>query len=197
MTLNLLFSAVAMSLSLFAFGYYVRSILKGYTQAHPFSWTIWGISTCVIFAAQTTAGAGYGAWAIGLSGLAALGIAVLSLRGPRSVGVHSLDIACLIAAMVSLLIWYATNDPLWAVVLITCVDSLGFIPTLRKAYHSPHSEPITFHLLMGLRGLFVVAALEQYSITTLLFPLTVSVFCCLLIAVLLIRRKHLTQPSPL
>lgn len=192
MTVQLSLSMVAMLVSLFAFAQYAQSILKGRTLAHPLSWTIWGISTCVIFAAQISGGAGYGAWAIGVSGLAALSIALLSIKGRGSVSVHRLDIACLVAALVSLPIWYITNDPLWAVVLITFVDSLGFIPTLRKAYQLPYSEPITFHLLMGLRGVLVIAALEHYSVTTLLFPLTVSVFCGLLISLLLMQRRKQT-----
>ena len=85
-------------------------------------------------------------------------------------------------------LWYFTADPMWAVVILTVVDLLGFGPTLRKAFHFPHEENLTFFGLFLLRNLLVIVALEHYSVTTLLFPAAVALACLLLILLIGYRR---------
>jgi hypothetical protein len=91
----------------------------------------------------------------------------------------------------SLPLWYLTSDPLWAVVILTTVDALGFGPTMRKAYHFPHSESVLFFALFATRNLLVVLALEQYSVTTVLFPAVIAAACLLLMALMTYRRRAL------
>ena len=85
-------------------------------------------------------------------------------------------------------LWYFTADPMWAVVILTVVDLLGFGPTLRKAFHFPHEENLTFFGLFLLRNLLVIVALEHYSVTTLLFPAAVALACLSLILLIGYRR---------
>jgi hypothetical protein len=82
-----------------------------------------------------------------------------------------------------------TSDPLWAVVVLTTVDLLGFSPTIRKAYKHPYEENMTFFTLFMVRNIFVILALESYSVTTVLFPLSIAVACSLLLIMLRYRRK--------
>ncbi|WP_404361378.1 hypothetical protein [Methylotuvimicrobium sp. KM1] len=92
------------------------------------------------------------------------------------------------AALSSLPLWYFTSDPLWAVVILTTVDVLGFGPTIRKAYHQPQSEPLNFYALFAIRNLFVVMALEHYSVTTVLFPAVLGLTCVFIMALMMYRR---------
>lgn len=75
--------------------------------------------------------------------------------------------------------------------LLTTIDILGFGPTLRKAFSQPQQEPLWFYALFLLRNLAAAAALDTYSLTTLLFPLAISAACTLAITILVIRRRHL------
>lgn len=93
------------------------------------------------------------------------------------------------AAVSAVPLWYVTDDPLWAVVILTLVDLLGFGPTLRKAFHFPHEENLTFFGLFLLRNLLAILALEHYSVTTVLFPAAVALACLMLIVLILYRRK--------
>jgi len=173
-----IFSALAMALTFFAFVPYIRGILRDAIRPHLFSWVIWATTTLIVFLASLAAGAGVGAWPIGLSGTITLGIALLAYRkssGDRTV--TRLDWFFFLAAMCALPFWYFTADPLWAVVILTSVDLLGFGPTLRKAYHQPHEESIPFFGIFMLRNLLVLAALEHYSLTTVLFPATIALAC--------------------
>jgi hypothetical protein len=108
-----------------------------------------------------------------------------------------------VAALCALPCWFFTNDPLWAVVTLTIVDLMGFGPTIRKAYDHPHEESAIFFALSALRNLLVILALQNYSLTTVLFPAAVG-FACLLLALLwfiervtlLRRRKRNRDNSP-
>jgi hypothetical protein len=93
--------------------------------------------------------------------------------------------------MSSLPFWYLTSDPLWAVVILTSVDIFGLGPTVRKAYAKPHEESVSFFALIVVRNGLAIMALELYSVTTVLFPAAVMVFCLLLVAVIVVRRKAL------
>ncbi len=97
----------------------------------------------------------------------------------------------LLTALSSLPLWYFTSDPLWAVVVLTTVDVLGFGPTIRKAYVSPHSESLPFFMLFAIRNMLVIGAVESYSATTVLFPAVIALVCILLVAMIIYRRRVL------
>ena len=187
--LKLFFSTLAIALTLFAFFPYIRSILLGETKPHVFSWIIWGLTTTIVFFAQIGDKAGIGAWPIGLSGLITLSIAVLAFLKRSDISITRIDYLFFSAALMSLPFWYFTSEPLWAVLILTIVDLLGFGPTIRKVYDSPYSENQTFFVLFALRNILVVLALEHYSVTTVLFPISVAVACFILLALINYRRK--------
>lgn len=186
-------SAVAIALTFIAFFPYIRSILKGDIKPHVFSWIIWGITTFVVFLAQLEGKGGVGAWPIGVSGVITLFIAFLAFIKRSDITITALDWMFLTLALSSLPFWYFTSDPLWAVVILTTVDILGFGPTVRKAFEAPYSESLLFFALFAARNFIVILALENLSVTTVLFPAIIAIACVLLILVILYRRRALSS----
>ncbi|SEH06888.1 Uncharacterised protein [Candidatus Venteria ishoeyi] len=182
-------SAIAIVLTFMAFFPYIRSIILGTVKPHVFSWVIWGTTTFVVFLAQLQDNAGVGAWPIGVSGLITIFIALLAFMKRGDISITRIDWVFFISAMSSLPFWYLTSDPLWAVVILTIVDVLGFGPTIRKSYDQPFSESLVFFSIFTARNLIVVMALENYSITTVLFPSIVAVTCILLMSMIIYRRS--------
>lgn len=190
-----LLSATASALTIVAFAPYIRGIVKGTLRPHLFSWVIWSATTLIVFAAAIEGGAGVGAWPIGLSGLLTLFIATLAWRQTGDRSITRIDWLFLVMAMSSLPFWYLTADPMWAVIILTTVDLLGFGPTLCKAYHQPHEEGVSLFAIYAFRNLLVIGAMEAYSITTLLFPTAIAVACLGVIGVVLYRRGRVgTHP---
>lgn len=181
-------SALAIALTLFAFLPYIASTWRGQTRPHVFSWVIWGITTFIVFLAQVKDGGGAGAWPIGVSGVITIGVAIVAYLKRADISITRLDTLFFIAAVSAVPLWYFTADPMWAVAILTVVDLLGFGPTLRKAFHFPHEENLTFFGLFLLRNLLVILALEHYSVTTLLFPAAVALACLSLILLIGYRR---------
>jgi hypothetical protein len=179
---------LATALTLLSFYPYIRSIMRKETKPHVFSWVIWGVTTCLVFAAQLSGGGGIGAWPTAVSGLISLGIAMLAYRCKSDVRITRLDWICLMGAFASMGIWIFTADPLWAVIVLTVIDTLGFLPTIRKAYHQPFEENMTMYVIVFFRNLIGMLALETYSTTTLLFPAVMSLTIVIAVPLILFRR---------
>ncbi len=183
-------SGIAVAITLLAFIPYIRAILRGSVRPHVFSWVIWGTTTFLVFLAQLQAEGGIGAWPIGISGIITIYIAALAYHYKADITISRSDWLFFMLALSSVPLWLATADPLWAVVILTTIDLLGFGPTLRKVYHAPYSESLLFINLFALRNLLVIAALESYSIATLLFPAVIGGACLCVGGVMIIRRRQ-------
>lgn len=193
MTYKEFLSAVAIALTLIAFYPYIRSIVQGKTKPHVFSWVIWGSTTFVVFLAQLEDNGGVGAWPIGVSGMITLGVAIMAYLKRADITITRTDWVFFIAAISSLPLWYFTSDPFWAVVILTTVDVFGFGPTVRKAYSHPFEEQLMFFALFAARNVIVILALENYSLTTVLFPATIATICLLLMIMVRYRRQTLSS----
>lgn len=182
-------SAVAIALTFAAFLPYIRKIIDGAIKPHVFSWVIWGSTTFVVFLAQLEGDGGVGAWPIGVSGVITISVALLAWLKRTDVTITATDWVFFVTAMSSLPLWFFTSDPVWAVVILTIVDVLGFGPTVRKSYLYPHSESLLFFSLFAARNLLVIVALKTYSITTVLFPAVIAAACLLLLLLVSWRRR--------
>ncbi len=190
-TLKLILSLLATGLTLGSFYPYLRSIFKGHTQPHVFSWIIWGITTCIAFAVQLTNGGGLGAWPIGISGILTLGTAVIAYSKKVEITITRLDWVFFFASLSTLPLWYFTDNPLLAIVFLTLIDVLGFVPTIRKWLRYPESENMTTYVLILFRNFFAMGALEHYTTTTLFFPAMMSVTILCIVPVIEVKRRVL------
>ena len=184
-----LLAAAAIVLTFAMFAPYIRSIHQGRTKPHAFSWIIWALSTVVVFFAQLAGRGGSGAWPIGVSGIITAYIAVLAYRKHCDRSITKMDWVFLAVALAALPGWFLTSNPLSAVVLLTAVDLAGFGPTFRSAYGQPRDERIGFYSLGAVRNGLAIAALEQYSLTTVLFPAAVGIACVVFVAMVAYRRS--------
>lgn len=188
-------SAFAIALTLIAFLPYIYSILRGMTRPHIFSWVIWGSTTFIVFLAQLADGAGVGAWPIGVSGIITIYIAMLAYSRKADASIKVVDWVFFTLAMASLPVWFVTSDPVWAVIILTFVDVLGFGPTIRKAHAKPYEEQLALFVIMTLRNVVVITALENYSITTVLFPAALASASTLVAILIIYRRRMLPQQA--
>jgi hypothetical protein len=182
-------SWLAIALTFGAYLPYIWRILQNATRPHAFSWLIWGLTTALVFFAQLSAGGGAGAWPIGVSGAITLGVAALAVWKRTDLTVTRADWFFLLSALSALPLWFGTADPVWAVLVLTTVDLLGFGPTLRKAWALPHEEDAGFFALFAVRNAVAIGALEQFNLATVLFPAATGLACLALIALLFFRRR--------
>ena len=188
-----LLSALAIAITFIAFIPYIRSIHQGITKPHAFSWIIWASVTFIVFLATLSDKGGAGAWPIGISGLITLYVAFLAYSKKSDLMISNIDWFFFIIAMTSIPLWYFTSNPLWSVIILTTIDLLGFVPTFRKSYNQPYQEQLTFFNLMASRNIITMIALENYSLTTILFPAATAIACILFVFMVLIRRTKIIK----
>lgn len=183
-------SVAAIALTIIAYVPYVAAIRAGRVKPHFFSWLIWSLTTAIVFFAQLAAAGGAGAWPTAVSAAITIYVAWLSLVLRSDFSANRADWVFLTAALLSLPLWYLTDDPLWSVVILTVIDALGFAPTLRKAWARPHEESMQFYLIFTVRSVLSVWALESRTLTTVLFPAAMVVACILVCGLLWWRRRQ-------
>jgi hypothetical protein len=182
-------SLAAIVLTVVAYVPYIKAIRAAQVKPHFFSWLIWSLTTAIVFVAQLAAQGGAGAWPTGVSAAITVYVAWLAMVLRSDFTATKIDWTFLIAALLSLPLWYLTDDPLWSVVILTVVDALGFGPTLRKVLARPEEESLLFYALFAVRSALSVLALESLSMTTVLFP-AVMVVACVWVCILLWWKRR-------
>ncbi len=170
---------------------YLRSIYKGKTKPHPFSWFIWGLLTAIGFFAQLSDGGGIGSSIMAASALISFGIAGIGYKMRDEIIVGKSDKWAFVLSLTAIPLWYFTGSALWSVILITLIDAGGFYPTYRKSWHHPEQESVMSFLLGGFKHFFTILALANISIITALFPFSLLITNLGLIALIYYRKKVL------
>ncbi len=116
---------VSSAVCVFGYIFYAQQILTAKIKPHIFSWIIWATTEGIAFFAQSSGGSGPGAWASGFTAISCIMIALLSLkRGEKNI--TGSDKVTFMLAMSAMPLWYVTNNPLYALVLLTIMDLSAF-----------------------------------------------------------------------
>lgn len=190
-----LVAAAGVVLVLVAYVPYIGAILAGRVRPHAVSWAVWSGVTTTVFFAQLAGGAGAGAWPMGMTGAIVLLVAGLAWLRRGDLVITRFDWLCLIAAAAALPAWALTDNPFWAVVILVGVDLLGFAPTFRRAHDHPHGDSMLFYSLLAGRNVIALTALDVWSPTTALFPIS-STIACLGFALFLAVRRAALRGAP-
>lgn len=160
---------IAVILTFVGYVPYIRDTLKGKTKPHVYTWLIWGLVSAITFALQMSDNAGPGAFV----NLAAASVCILIVILGFKQGDHDLttsDTIFFVGALLSLGIWLIADQPVISVLLISVIEHLGFIPTIRKSWNKPYSETLITYEINTFRFSLAILAIENYSIITTLSP---------------------------
>ena len=171
-----------------SYGVYIISIFKGETRPHPFSWFIWGLLTAIACCAQVSDGGGIGSLITALSAGISFLIALIGYIKRDKIVISRSDIISFCLSLGAIPLWLVTDTPLWSVILITLIDAGGFYPTYRKSWYHPEQESRLSFALGGFKHVFTILALENISVITALFPLSLVLTNFGLITLICIRK---------
>ncbi len=170
---------------------YFRALAKKEASPHVFSWLTWGILIGLGFILSLTSGGGEGAWIFALESFFCFVIALCALLQKKK-NITRSDQIVFAGAMVITVFYIFTKNAIISVILAALIDSLGFIPTFRKSYSQPYSEPWSSYLFSALAFLASIGALAAYNFTTLFYSLTLIVTNLALVVFLIARRKTMS-----
>lgn len=188
--LKTIIGVIAVILTFAGYFPYFRDIVKNKTKPHTFSWFIWSVIAGIIYALQVSAGAGPGSWVtLGLVVITA-SIFFLSLRLGKKY-IKPGDIITLVLVLAALPIWLIIKQPVISIVLLSVIDILGFVPTIRKSWRDPYSETLSFYIIVTFRHALSIFAISEYNLITALFPVTWVAMNAIFSIMLIIRRKKI------
>ncbi len=169
---------------------YFWDIFKNKTKPHIFSWLIWGIIESIIFAIQINQKAGAGAWVTGFTAIICFLIAGLSIKKGIKEFVP-FDWWLFGASLVSLFLWWLTENPLTATILLIITDATAFSFTFKKTYKYPETETLIEYIFAALKSLIAIFALEAYNLNTWLFFAYLVFANSAFVIMVIIRRRQL------
>lgn len=171
---------------------YFRDILKGKTIPHVYSWFLWEFVGAITFALQISYGAGFGAYVTLAAEFMGATVIVLSFFLHRSkFDITKMDTFFLFLAFVSLGFWLIAKQPVISIILATTTELLGFVPTIRKTWHKPHSETLSLYTLNTMRFGLAFLALQHYSFITAMYPITWTLANGVFAIMLILRRRKI------
>lgn len=189
MEYKIVLGIVAVILALFSYSFYINDLFKNRTKPHYFSWFIWGLLTAIAFFAQLSEGGGAGSWQTGIVAGICLFIAFVAFYKYKNNYVTKTDLFCLVAAIIGIIFWKTTNNPLTAIIIVSTVSLIALVPTFRKAYNHPYEETLITYNLNLIRPIISIMALETLSVTTWLYQASNILANVLFISMLVMRRK--------
>lgn len=158
---------------LFAIPYNI-SILKKETKPNMASWIIWNITNIILFASYFSVGARSTIFVP----LVYLLNGFITLALSFKYGIFSwskLEYASLGVAALALLGWFATKNPLVALLLVILMDVSAYIPTIKKIFIYPKSESQLAWFGCFLGSLINFAAIDSLSFGIVIYPVIVLI----------------------
>ena len=187
---------IAFAIGLWGTGVYIASILRGETRPHVYTHLVWGIVTLIACLGQLADHAGPGAWALGITAGACLFQAALALKWGEK-NITRGDKLSLVAAFVAVVPWVLTDDPLLSVVMASIISCVAFFPTVRKSWTKPDQENLAAYLIANLKLGLSLVALTNFTVTTLVYPLSSIVINTAFVALCVYRRAALAPSTAL
>lgn len=164
---------------------YARSILRGESRPHRTTrfvlLVITILSTATLFAQNDRVAI----WLAAISALQAIGIFLISLKYGMG-GWSRSDVTCLTVALVGIVLWQTTNNPVLGLYFAILADFTGMMPALLKTYKFPKTETAWFYVLDVFASIFTLFAISHYTAQAIAYP--VYIFCINLTMVYLIKR---------
>jgi len=163
---------------------YIVDIFRNKTKPHIFTWVIWAIVTILVFVGQWQKGGGPGSWTTGITGILTIFIAVISFKkGSRDI--TKSDVIMFVGALLGIIPWLLAKDPTLSVVILTIIDVLAFIPTIRKTIKDPESETFISYVLHTIRHSLSIFALANYNLATYIYPASLAIMNVVIILAIL------------
>ena len=181
------FIFVAILLRFMAGADYLVATWRGSVKPNPVTWLFWGLAPLVAFAAQVQNSVEPSNWVSLALGLGPLFIFAVSIGRGNRWRISLFDMLCGGSALIGIVLWQVTADPVLAICFGVLADFLGGIPTLRKSYSAPYSEKALPYFLSILSMIVTLLTLKDWVFVTAGFP--TYILCINVVLFFLIASK--------
>jgi hypothetical protein len=194
MNIKIVLSIISAIIGLWAFFPYIKDTLSLKTQPHIYTWLIWTLTQGTGLVGIWYGGGGWG----GLSLVVGITMVVVVLLFSLKYGTKNItrwDTGILTLALISILIWWQLHQAILAVVMISIIDFLGYIPSYRKTYSEPWSETLVSWAAFAISNILSVFALTSFNLLTATYLIVIAFANTLMFAIGFYRRRFIPKPN--
>jgi hypothetical protein len=185
---QIIFIAVSSALAFLSPFVYARAILKGQAKPHRTTRFVLLVITCLSTASLLAKNDQVAVWLAGVSAFQSVLIFILSIKHGMG-GWSRGDIVCLLIAILGIVGWQTTNEPLIGLYFSIAADFTGMIPAIIKTYRFPKTEIASFFLLDVFAGFFSLLAVKSFTIQQFSYPLYIMLINFVMVILILRPRK--------
>ncbi len=190
--IKLVLAIIASIITIIAYIPYFKDLFAKRTKPHLYTWLIWGITQGTASVALIKGGGNFAAISVILGTVLVLLIFLFSFKyGTKNI--TKMDTFVLIMALLSIVVWWQLKSPLIAVLMVSAIDGLGYIPTFRKTYQDPWSETPIFWLLMALAMIITIVSNGEYNWLTVTYIAVLGVCNAVVLGITILRRKVVSR----
>jgi len=151
---------------------YIYSIFKGDTKPNRITWFIWSFLAWVLLLASLQSGAKATTFWLLAAAINSTLVAIISIWKGVSAK-DPLDMWCFFLGVGGVVLWIITRRAELSVYISALVDIIAIIPTVRKVWHAPSSEPKISWTGGFISALLNVAAIDSTKFAIILPPFVV------------------------
>lgn len=194
MNIKIIFTILAIITGVSALFPYFRDIFLLKTKPHAYTWLIWAITQGTAAAGVWYGGGGFGAINLTIGAFFVAVIFLFSLKyGTKNITIS--DTIILIAAFLAIVVWWQLNQPLISIIMVSIIDMLGYIPSLRKTYYEPWSETLSSWIVFSISNVFVMLSLNEYNFLTMVYLVAITIANMTLFLLCFFRRQVILKPQ--
>jgi len=196
----LFFGVLSGCLSVVAYVPYIVDIIREKTRPDRACWLIWAVLSSISFVSQVSEGATMSLMFAGVQSAGTILISVLSIwRGHgRFLGRRNLMLFAV--ASVGLVLWYATDVAVYALLISIGISLMGGAVTVVKAYKEPDSETLSTWTIAWSASICAIFSVGAVDLVVLAYPLYLLTLYSGIIAATLMapqsQARELTAVSP-
>lgn len=168
---------------------YSKAILKGEAKPHRTTRLVLLIITSLTTASLFAQHDRVAIWLAGVSTLQSILIFILSIKHGMG-GWAKTDIICLIVALIGIILWKVTQNPVVALYFAIGADFTGMVPALIKTYRFPHTEVWTFYLLDVFAAIFSLMAVRNWTVQEYAYPVYIGLINMVMVTLILRPKLH-------
>lgn len=171
---------------------YSIAILKGEAKPHRTTRFVLLLITSLTTASLFAQGNNVAIYLAGVSTFQSIIVFILSIKHGMG-GWSKPDIICLIFALIGIVIWQITKNPVIALYFAISADFIGMIPAIVKTYHFPETEVWSFFALDVFAAIFNLLALKKWTIEEFSYPIYIMLINLVMVFLILVYPKTLIK----
>ncbi len=168
---HLLLGILSGLISCFAIIPYIIDIIHGTTRPNIVSFSFWALLLAISIIAQISSGSSWSVILLMGDFIGTSTVVVFCLIGYGYKKYGKTELICTILAILAIVSWQVTHQPVLAIVFAVIADLMAAIPTVVKSYRDPESEFPTMWFLISFGAILSILSTTIFNLPNLLFPI--------------------------